>query len=77
MRAETKPYYHAEGLDIFYIFPLFIWSKANWKRRAEIIDYCVQVVDGAQVRQSDHRSGDCGPHPPLSVGVSDEVKVRH
>jgi len=81
-RRNINPIITLEALIIFFfpfLLPLFhIWSKANWKRRAEIIDYCVHVVDGAQVRQSDHRSGDCGPqHPPLSVGVSDEVKVRH
>jgi len=56
---------------------LFMDEKANWKRRAEIIDYCVQVLDD---KPPDHRSesGDArSPHPPLSVGVSDEAKVRY
>jgi len=51
-------------------------EKANWNRRAEIIDYCVQVLDD---KPPDHRSesGDARPpHPPLSVGASDEAKYR-
>lgn len=50
--------------------------KANWDRRAKIIDYCVQVLDD---RPSDHRTerGDARSHPPLSVGVTDETKVRY
>jgi len=63
-----------------------LWKElvANWKRRAEIIDYCVKVVDEAQVghHQSDHRAGvdDDGVARPssssLSVGVADETKYR-
>jgi len=58
----------------------YLWQElvANWKRRAEIIDYCVRVVDEAQVRKPDHRPGDAGFHPSLSVGVGvvDEAKYR-
>jgi hypothetical protein len=54
--------------------------QANWKRRAEIIDYCVKVVDEAQVGQSDHRAGtDVGTRPSsssLSLGGTDEAKVK-
>jgi hypothetical protein len=54
--------------------------QANWKRRAEIIDYCVKVVDEAQVGQSDHRAGtDVGTRPSsssLSLGGTDEAKYR-
>jgi hypothetical protein len=50
--------------------------QANWKRRAEIIDYCVKVVDEAQVGQSDHRAG-ARPSSSLSVGGTDEAKVKH
>ena len=86
MRAlKQNPICHTmKGLNVF-IFPFFLpfslrgWGaqKANWKRRAEIIDYCVHVVDEAQVRQSDHHPGDNGSHhPPLSVGLTDGTKVR-
>jgi hypothetical protein len=77
--ARTKPYYHAEA---WCLSPV----KVNWKRRAEIIDYCVKVVDEAQVgHQSDHRAGvdDDGvarrpsSSSPLSVGVADETKVSY
>lgn len=66
----------------------YLWKElvANWKRRAEIIDYCVKVVDEAQVghHQSDHRAGvgDDGlvarrpSSSPLSVGVANETKYR-
>jgi hypothetical protein len=79
----NEPYHHA-GKSLIYSFLFFIgffsssWvNKANWKRRAEIIDYCVQVMDETQVRQSDQCSGDAGNHhhPPLSIGVTDETKV--
>ena len=81
MLARTKPII-TRRLDVFYR------SKANWKRRAEIIDYCVKVVDEAQVgHQSDHRAGDDGgdgvvarrpsSSSSLSVGVADETKVRY
>ena len=55
---------------------LYMDEKANWKRRAEIIDYCVQVLDDGP---PDHRSesGDARSHPPLSVGVTEEAKVRY
>ncbi|KAF8484704.1 caffeine-induced death protein 2-domain-containing protein [Russula ochroleuca] len=60
----------------------YLWKElvANWKRRAEIIDYCVKVVDEAQVGQSDHRAGtDVGTRPSsssLSLGGTDEAKYR-
>jgi hypothetical protein len=50
--------------------------KVNWKRRAEIIDYCVKVVDEAQVGQSDHqRAGVDGGARPSSL-PADETKVK-
>jgi len=61
----------------------YLWKElvVNWKRRAEIIDYCVKVVDDAQVgHRSDHRAGvdDDGVarRSSLSVGVADETKRR-
>ncbi|KAN0126781.1 Caffeine-induced death protein 2 domain containing protein [Russula decolorans] len=64
-----------------------LWKElvVNWKRRAEIIDYCVKVVDEAQGgHQSDHRTGvdDDGvarrpsSSSSLSVSVADETKYR-
>jgi hypothetical protein len=58
--------------------------SANWKRRAEIIDYCVKVLgEEARAAQSDHdhyrdrdRPGASVEHPPLSGGVTNEVKAR-
>jgi hypothetical protein len=63
--------------------------KANWKRRAEIIDYCVKVVDDearqAGQNRSDHRAevGDDdrvtrrpSSSSSLSVGVANETKVQ-
>jgi hypothetical protein len=65
--------------------------KVNWKRRAEIIDYCVKVVDddarqaGQGQDRSDHRAGvgdddEVVRRPSssssLSVGVAAETKVR-
>jgi len=64
----------------------YLWKElvANWKRRTEIIDYCMKVMDEAQVgRQSDHRAGTGGgdgvvrrSSSSLSVGVADETKYR-
>jgi len=64
----------------------YLWQDlvANWKRRTEIIDYCVKVVDDAQLEGTDHdrhhqrqrHHHRPGANPPLSVGVTDEAKYR-
>ena len=77
VRAGQNPIITRNCLDFSYS-PFTGGKKiASWKRRAEIIDYCVRVVDEAQVRKPDHRPGDAGFHPSLSVGVGvvDEAKV--
>ncbi|KAI0254749.1 caffeine-induced death protein 2-domain-containing protein [Lactifluus subvellereus] len=54
-----------------------LWRELvdNWKRRGEIIDYCVKVVDEAQVEGSD-RPGDGTHQRASSLGVSEEAKYR-
>ncbi|KAI9513338.1 caffeine-induced death protein 2-domain-containing protein [Russula earlei] len=67
----------------------YLWQElvANWKRRAEIIDYCVKVMDEDardQVAQSGRRhdsdqpppGSSVGARPRLSVSVTDEAKHR-
>ncbi|KAH9965872.1 caffeine-induced death protein 2-domain-containing protein [Russula dissimulans] len=66
----------------------YLWQElvANWKRRAEIVDYCVKVLDeeaGGTQSESDHHPHHHGPgasvrvHPPLSgSSVTNEVKHR-
>ncbi|KAI0268198.1 caffeine-induced death protein 2-domain-containing protein [Gloeopeniophorella convolvens] len=55
-----------------------LWQELvdNWRRRAEIIDYCVKVTDEAQIGKLG--SADGGARAPQSQGsaVSDEVKRR-
>ncbi|KAI0005072.1 caffeine-induced death protein 2-domain-containing protein [Russula compacta] len=50
----------------------YLWQElvANWKRRAEIIDYCVKVVDEA------HQVRAARTHSSLSMGVTGEAKYR-
>lgn len=77
----NKPYHHEGRLhdDFFFFFSSFHagQKKANWKRRAEIIDYCVKVVDEAQQdSESDQQHpGAAKTHSSLPMGVTDEAKV--
>jgi len=50
-------------------------EKANWKRRTEIIDYCVQVLDDRDT--SDHLAESRDTRPSLSASVTDDAKVRY
>lgn len=53
-----------------------MYEKANWKRRTEIIDYCVQVLaDDTSGHQAE--AGDTRTRPSLSASVTDEAKVRY
>jgi hypothetical protein len=80
VRAEPKLYYHAgTAVDVFFFASFSMNEKANWKRRTEIIDYCVQVLDDRdRPSESDHQveSGETRTHPSLSSGVAGEAKVR-
>jgi len=52
----------------------YLWQELveNWKRRTELINYCVEIT---QTGRSDQLE-DGGAHPSSSLGVSDEVKSR-
>ena len=48
-------------------------GKENWRRRTELINYCVEITNETRTGRPD-QLGD-GAHPSSSLGVSDEAKV--
>ncbi|KAI9447972.1 caffeine-induced death protein 2-domain-containing protein [Lactarius indigo] len=54
----------------------YLWQELveNWKRRAELINYCVEITNETRIGQSD-QLGDGAP-PSSSLAVSDETKSR-
>ncbi|KAI9467073.1 caffeine-induced death protein 2-domain-containing protein [Lactarius psammicola] len=54
----------------------YLWQELveNWKRRTELINYCVEITNETRIGRSD-QLGD-GSHPSSSHGVSDEAKSR-
>jgi len=54
----------------------YLWQELveNWKRRAELIDYCVDITNETRTRRPDQLGDDS--HPSSSLGVSDEAKSR-
>ncbi|KAF8272052.1 caffeine-induced death protein 2-domain-containing protein [Lactarius quietus] len=53
----------------------YLWQELveNWKRRTELINYCVEITNETQTGRSDQPGG---ANPSSSLGVSDEAKSR-